>query len=113
VPNNVHLHPYQSDIPAQYREKKRWFALDTNLDPPRPWTLKTNIPIFSIAYVTGKEPNRRWLIYAHSPLENRTNVKITIPLFDTVTVDITRAGVFYTIDEKARKITPILPLKYQ
>jgi hypothetical protein len=108
VPNHAHPHPYQSDIPEKYREKDRWFALDTNIDPPRPWTLQTNIPVFSIALVMGKEPNRRWLIYAHSPLESRTDVKITIPQFGEITVDTPRAGAFYTIDEQTRKITHVL-----
>jgi hypothetical protein len=113
VPNRKHPHPYQSNIPEKYHEKDRWFALDTNLDAPRPWTLKTNVPVFSIAFVTGKEPNRCWLLYAHSPLENRTNVKITIPLFDTVTVDVPRSGAFYSINEQVRKTTPILNFERQ
>lgn len=107
VPNRAHPHPYQSDIPHKYREKDRWFALDTNLDPPRLWTLKTNIPVFSITFVTGREPSRRWLLYAHSPLENRSDVRITIPQFGQVNVDVPRAGVFYTIDEQTRKTSPI------
>ncbi len=111
VSNTAHSHPYQSNIPKKYSEQNRWFALDTNLDPPRPWTLKTNIPVFSIAFVTGKEPKRRWLLYAHSPLENRNSVKISIPRFGVVTIDTPREGTFYTIDEQTRKITHVLSPK--
>jgi hypothetical protein len=110
VPNRARPHPYQVDVPDRYRTKDRWFALDTSLDPPRPWTMQTNIPVFSLALVTGQEPQRRWLLYAHSPLEDRRDVRITIPEFGAVTVDVPRAGAFYTIDEKARKAVTVAAL---
>ena len=107
VANRKHLHPYQSDIPEKYKQFDRWFLLDTNLDAPRPWKLKTNIPVFGLALVRGEKPTRRWLIYAHSPLEDRKKVEITIPGYGQITIDITRAGVFYLLNEQERKFTRI------
>ena len=41
----AHRHPYQKDVPKEYHDSDRWFLLDTNLDPPRPWDMHTNIPV--------------------------------------------------------------------
>jgi len=99
APNLAHRHPYQKAIPAKYAKIHRWFLLDTSLDPPRPWTMKTNLPVFSMVLVRGKKPSRRWLLYAHAPLGNRKGVRITIPGYRDVTVDAPRAGVFCLIQE--------------
>jgi hypothetical protein len=105
VPNHTYQHPYQVGIPEEYKNADRWFLLDTNLDPPRPWKLNTEIPVFSLALVTGEKGNRRWLVYAHSPLEDRKNVEITIPDYGKITVDVPVAGAFYVVDEKSKKVT--------
>ena len=107
VPNRAHRHPYQEDVPEKYRNVNRWFLLDTNLDPPRPWEHKTNIPVFSLALVRGDRGKRRWLIYTHSPLEDRQDVAISVPGFGRITVDVPRAGAFYLIDEADRATTPV------
>lgn len=107
VANTAHRHPYQSDIPAKYKDVSRWFLLDTSLDPPRPWTHKTNLPVFSLALVQGKKPNRRWLLYAHSPLADRKGVQISVPDYRTVIVGVPRAGAFYVIEEAGGKVTPV------
>lgn len=80
--------------------KERWLRLDTNLDPPRPWELKTKLPVFSLALVQGEAGNRRWLLYAHSPVADRREVKITIPDSESVEIDVPRTGAFYLVDEK-------------
>jgi proline racemase len=72
---------------------------------PRPWTLKTNIPVFSLALVLGDKGARRWLVYAHSPLEDRRDVTITVPDLGKVTVDVPRAGAFYLVDESDKSVT--------
>lgn len=107
VPNRMHRHPYQEDIPQKYSDVDRWFLLDTNLDAQRPWGLKTNIPVFSLALVIGKKNTRRWLVYAHSPFEDRQRVTIIIPEFGKVTVNVPRTGVFHLIDEKSKTVTPV------
>jgi len=107
VPNRAHHHPYQEDIPQKYRDVDRWFLLDTNLDPQRPWEQKTNIPVFSLALVQSEKGSRRWLVYVHSPLEDQRGVTIAVPDFGDVTIDVPRAGAFYLIDERDKKVTQI------
>jgi hypothetical protein len=94
-------------VPEKYRDVDRWFLLDTNLDLPRPWTQKTNIPVFSLALVRGERGTRRWLVYVHSPLEDQQSVMITVPGFGNITVDVPRAGVFYLVEESNKKVGPI------
>jgi len=107
VANPEHQHPYQVDIPEKYRSLERWFLLDTSLDPRRPWEQHTNIPVFSLALVTGDKGNRRWLVYAHSPLEGRRDVTLTVPGFGKITIDVSIAGSFYIVDEKDAKTSGI------
>ncbi len=109
VPNRAHPHPFQSRIPNECQDRDRWFALETSVDPPRPWSMQTDIPVFSLALVTGQVPQRRWLLYAHSPLKDRRDVEITIPGFGVVTVDVPRAGAFHTINEPTRRLVGISP----
>ena len=97
-------HPYQIDIPEKYSNVPRWYLLDNNLDPPRPWGPQTNIPVFSLALKRITPEGPRYLLYAHSPLQDRTNVHITIPGLRKVTVDVPRRGAFFVIDESTAEI---------
>jgi hypothetical protein len=107
VPNRAQQHPYQNAIPEEWKNEDRWFLLDTNLDPPRPWKLDTEIPVFSLALVQGEKGARRWLVYAHSPVEDRENVEITIPEYGKITADVPVAGAFYVVDEKTKKVASV------
>jgi len=107
VPNAAHESPYDTDVPERYRNQPRWFALDTNLDPPRPWNLDTKLPVFSLALVRGEEGNRQWLLYAHSPSEDRAGVEITIPEYGVVTVDVPRRGAFYLVEEEGGAVRAV------
>lgn len=108
VKNTAHQHPYRTDVPAKYDKIDRWYLLDTSLDPPRPWQQTTNLPVFSLALVKGEEGKRQWLVYAHSPLENRDRVEITVPGCGPVTIDVPRAGAFYTVSEADKKPRPVV-----
>ncbi len=107
VPNRAHRHPYQKKVPEKYHDVDRWFLLDTSLDSPRPWTQKTNIPVFSLTLVLGEKGTRRWLVYAHSPLEDRSDVGITVPDYEKITVDVPRAGAFYHVQESSKTLMSI------
>jgi len=108
VPNRARKHPHQAGIPEEYAACDRWFLLDADVNPAKDsWALSDPIAVFSLALVQGASPQRRWLIYAHSPLGDRRDVKITLPEFGQVTVDVSRRGSFYTVDEKTRRITPL------
>jgi len=111
VPNRAHRHPYQENVPEKYRNVDRWFLLDTSLDSPRPWTHKTDIPVFSLALVRGEKGSRRWLVYTHSPFVDRRNVTMIVPGFGKITVGIPRAGAFYLVDETNKTVTPLAEAK--
>jgi hypothetical protein len=57
--------------------------------------------------VQGQPGSRRWLVYAHSPLEHRHGVEITLPDFGKLTMAVSRAGAFSLIDEQRRSATPV------
>ena len=59
VANPTRRHPYEANIPPQYRDAPRMFLLDTDLDPARPWSLDTSLPVFALARVQGSAPARR------------------------------------------------------
>ncbi len=107
VPNRLHQHPYQSNVPVEFQNVDRWFMLDTSLDPPRPWELDTQLPVFALALVKGKAPQRQWLVYAHSPLADRTGVQVSVPGYRAVTMNIPVKGTFYLIDEKSNRSYPV------
>ncbi|HKX30513.1 MAG TPA: hypothetical protein VJ302_22675 [Blastocatellia bacterium] len=107
VPNRTQSHPYQALVPAEYQNLDRWFLLDTSLDPKRPWELGTELPVFSLALVKGAASQRQWLLYAHSPLGPRPEVKISIPNYREVTVKVPVGGAFYLVDEKSSLIQEI------
>lgn len=107
VANRKHQHPYQTDVPPDYRDVDRWFLLDTDLDPPRPWSLETGIPVFSLALVLGEPPARQWLVYAHAPLGLRGRVRVEIPDYRQVEIDASVAGSFFLFDERDASVQPI------
>ncbi|MBN1140892.1 MAG: hypothetical protein JXB25_03715 [Deltaproteobacteria bacterium] len=100
VANHRPGHPYQENIPIEYKDAERWFLVDAELNPKRPWSLDTKIPIYSLALVVGEKPNREWLIYAHSPLEARAMVKISVIDSFSTTIDVPTSGIFYIYSEK-------------
>jgi hypothetical protein len=107
VANTAHQNPYNVDVPERYQKLDRWFALDTSLDPPRPWNLQTKLPIFSLALVQGEAGSRRWLLYAHAPVAAQDGVEITIPDYGKVTVDVPRGGAFYLVSEQDGRVRRI------
>ncbi len=100
VANPTRPHPYQSDVPVEYRSKERMFLLSTNLDPPLPWRGETVLPVFALARVIGAASEREWLLYVFTPIGDRRRIQITIPGYRDVTADGTVGGAFYVISEK-------------
>ncbi len=107
VANRAQQHPYQAIVPREFQGYDRWFLLDTSLDPQRPWELGTPLPVFSLALVKGSAPNRQWLLYAHAPAGARQNVRIVIPGYRAVTVNVAVSGSFYLVDERNQRIVMI------
>ena len=109
VHNRAHRHPFRSELPEKYQNTHRWYLLDTDLDPQRPWDLDTELPVFSLALVRRTDSGRRWLLYAHSPLKVRRSVSITVPDYGEVTVDVPRGGAFYLIDGQTERLRRLRP----
>jgi hypothetical protein len=107
VANTDREHPYQKKIPVEYQTTERWFLLDTNLDPHRPWTLSTELPVFSLSLVIGQAPKREWLVYAHSPLRVFDRVEINIPGYKSIMVKVSPAGIFYHVTEIDNSVIPV------
>lgn len=108
VPNRAHDHFYQAAIPAEYQNADRWFLLDADVNSTNhPWALSTPIEVFALALVQGKPPTRQWLVYTHSPLAERKSVKLKIPEYRDIAVDVAVGGSFYGVDENAGGVTPI------
>ena len=103
VPVSEHKHPYQQNVPERYKNVDRWFLLETDLTPPRPWKLETEIPVFAVALELGEKPARRWLIVAHSPVQDRKGVRITLPGYGPVTADVAVKGTFVFVEEKPQQ----------
>jgi RNA polymerase sigma factor (sigma-70 family) len=104
VANPARSHPYQDGWPAKWQGKERWFQLDCDADPPNPWGLDTPIPVWSLAFVLGEAPQRRWLVYVYSPPGSRSSVTVTVPGFGPALIDAPQAGAFFLLDEPSRAI---------
>lgn len=107
VVNPAHQHPYQLNVPPEYAKVDRWFLLDTSLDPPRPWVMTTELPVFALALAQGRAPHRQWLVYAHAPLSARQAVQIILPGYGPITVDVAVGGSYYLVDERTKKVTTV------
>lgn len=109
VVNSEHEHPFNVDLPERYEESDRWFLLDTNRDPDRPWEFTTPLPVFSLARVIGegRGGGREWLVYAHAPMGDRTDVQIEVPEYGKITVDVSLEGAFYHVREENGAITEV------
>jgi hypothetical protein len=118
VPNRRGKHPYQADIPPEYKDVERWFLLETNVSPKglratefdnaNPPTRQTEIPVFALALALGSAPEREWLVYAHAPQRAHTGVAITLPDFGPLTVDVSQSGSFFHVKEKGKEVRAVL-----
>jgi hypothetical protein len=118
VANRHGKHPYQADIPPEYKDVDRWFLLNTSLTPrelaptefdnARPPSRQTEIAVFALALVLGSAPDREWLVFAHAPRQARTGVTITLPEYGPLTVDVPQSGSFFHVKENGKQVQAIL-----
>ncbi|MCL4192003.1 MAG: hypothetical protein KJZ87_09670 [Thermoguttaceae bacterium] len=92
---------YHTSSPA-FRQLEQWYP-----NPPRPWTLEAELPVFPLARVLGDNGKHEWLVYAHAPVEARRNVRIEIPGYREVTVDVVPGGSFHLVGEEHGSVTPV------
>jgi hypothetical protein len=118
VANHGRKHPYQFDIPPEYKDVDRWFLLETSLTPQelrseefdnaRPPASQTEIPVFALALVLGSAPNREWLVLANAPRRARVGVQITVPEYGAITVDVPQSGSFYHVSENGKQVRAVV-----
>ncbi len=98
VANPTRRHPYSYDVPPEYRNTPRWMAMDTNLDPPKPWLVDRTLPVWALARVQGLGAERRWLIFSQAPLGRQPNVEVKVPELGTVRLRATQRGCYYVVE---------------
>jgi hypothetical protein len=118
VANPKGKHPYQADVPAEYKNAERWFLLEASVNPKslapeefdnaKPPARQLEIPVFALAYVLGEKPSRQWLVYAHAPRYTRTKVAITVPGFGPITVDVPQSGSFFYVKEMGKAAATVV-----
>lgn len=104
VANTSAQHPYQAAIPPQWQSLSRWFLLEAEGNPPRPWTLETPIPVFALALELGTAPSREWLVYASSPLVESREVRIRIRDGVQPKLRATQGGCFSRVVESGQRV---------
>jgi len=120
VANPAQNHPYNYDVPTEYQDVARWFMLTTNLDTQKPWHVSgwdnadydeqdVVFPVFAIARVINEKPKRQWLVYAHSPLQARNHVKITVPEYGDIEVSVSQSGSFFLLIEGSKTVQTVMP----
>ena len=92
VPNTAWEHLYTYNELANYEAENRWFLLDCDANPDRPWDLYDELKVFAIALKLGSVGARRWLVYAHAPVEDEIAVQLTIPDGPDIMINVPREG---------------------
>jgi hypothetical protein len=100
-------HPYQEALPPELAARSRWFLLDSNANPPRPWALADKLPVYALALERGDRPHREWLLYAFAPLDLERESEVTIPGGPQVKITATTAGSFALVREGEPSAVPV------
>jgi hypothetical protein len=107
VANNKRQHPYNMNIPSEYKNTERWFLLDTSANVEIGQADDNRIDLFSLALEIGSEPSREWLIYAFSPLSAMDSVQILLPGYGNLRIKSKTEGSFYWLKENSKQIVEI------
>ncbi len=105
--NHRAAHPYQSEVPTAWRSLQRWYLLDADANPTRPWTLETPLAVFALALELGTDGAREWLVYAHSPLVDVRETLVTVPHGPRLRIRATRGGCFSRVHERDGRVEEI------
>jgi hypothetical protein len=93
--NDTTTHPYQASVSSEWRDVPRWFVLESDANPPRPWSPATKLEVYAVALQLGTGDHREWLVYAHSPLAvEPRSTRVQIPGGPLVNIRSTRSGCF-------------------
>lgn len=97
--NSQGAHPYEEALPAELAARARWFLLDCDANPPRPWQLATPLAVYALALEQGGKPHREWLVYAFSPRRDSMTAEVTVPHGPHVRVPAALDGAFSLVTE--------------
>lgn len=97
-------HPYDRALPDIVKQKQRWYLLEAEANPPRPWKLEQKLAVFALSRVIGESPKRRWLVYAHGPLGSLAQTRLHVPGYGVIRVDVPRQGAFYLVKEQSERV---------
>jgi hypothetical protein len=101
VPNKTSQHPFQSDIPEEFRDRNRWFLLTSDVNSAPPWRInETELNLFALALVTGSAPKREWLVYTFSPRKTGVDAALELPGFGKLKLENMPLWGFYHVSEK-------------
>jgi hypothetical protein len=64
--------------------------------------------VFALALVLGSAPNREWLVLANAPRRARVGVRINVPEYGVITVDVPQSGSFYQVSEEGRQVRTVV-----
>jgi len=95
VANRKHRHPFQSAIPEEYKDEERWFLLDSNANPPRPWDLDTKLNLFALALAYREGTENEYLLYLFAPTPISGKVRVTVPGYGDVAISSVSKWGFY------------------
>ena len=107
VANPDRKHPYQASIPEEYADVPRWYSLTSNLDPSGAWKPTTEIPVFSLALKLSEGGKTSWLVYAHAPRGDRSDVELTVPTLGPIKSNIAQRGTFLLVDGSSKAVTEL------
>lgn len=96
---------FNSNIPEQYQDDPRWFLLDVDANPSRPWSDSSNIKVWAFALVKGEVPNREWLVYLQSNDGNLTDISVKLADYTDISLSSNTMGTFYTLNESNNNIS--------
>jgi hypothetical protein len=86
-------------------ERMRWYQLpnDVTYEPVSDDEYSTmrekTFNVWIMANVMGTSPDREWLIYAYTPLEEEMEVTAQLPEYGDVTLTVKRGGTYYLVRE--------------
>jgi hypothetical protein len=100
VQNPAGQHPYRSAIPPSWQDAPRWFLLETDVAPPQPWSLETELSVYALALELGERPRREWLVYGSSPRHDALKCRVHLPGGGRPMIDAGRGGCFNLVRER-------------
>ncbi len=119
VPNAARSNPWTIAPASEWSAQTRWFLLETDANQYTDFNdVWSEIPVYALALTRGQGLNKQWLIYAHSPRIDRTNVRISVPGWQSTqpTTDgmislpsVNVGGSFYILNQGNSSVSGVVP----